>query len=267
MPSMGYQPALDGLRALSVIAVIFYHAGFAWMHGGFFGVEVFFVVSGFLITSLLLDERDQTSHTNLPQFWMRRARRLLPALFTVLAATAVWAVFAGTDEQQSQLRHDLPWATLYAGNWGQIIGEVPYYSGDPPLLRHVWSLAVEEQWYLVWPLAFVALRHSRLSRERDRVAARRRLGERDGVDVRPPRRRPGQPPVAFRRVRRGRPHQLHVPVDGDAGLGRVARRRRRLRVAAVAVAGSGDISGRLAARRDRACSRWRCSAASPRWRH
>jgi peptidoglycan/LPS O-acetylase OafA/YrhL len=165
MPSMGYQPALDGLRALSVIAVIFYHAGFAWMHGGFFGVEVFFVVSGFLITSLLLDERDQTSHTNLPQFWMRRARRLLPALFTVLAATAVWAVFAGSDEQQSQLRHDLPWATLYAGNWGQIIGGVPYYTGDPPLLRHVWSLAVEEQFYLVWPLAFVALRHSRLSRK------------------------------------------------------------------------------------------------------
>ena len=165
MPSMGYQPALDGLRALSVIAVIFYHAGFAWMHGGFFGVEVFFVVSGFLITSLLLDERDQTSHTDLPQFWMRRARRLLPALFTVLVATAIWAVFAGTDEQQSQLRHDLPWATLYAGNWGQIIGEVPYYSGDPPLLRHVWSLAVEEQWYLIWPLAFVALRHSRLSRK------------------------------------------------------------------------------------------------------
>ncbi len=125
MPSMGYQPALDGLRALSVIAVMFYHAGFSWMHGGFFGVEVFFVVSGFLITSLLLDELDQTSHTNLPQFWMRRARRLLPALFTVLAATAVWAVFAGTDEQQSQLRRDLPWATFYGGNWGQIIGDVP----------------------------------------------------------------------------------------------------------------------------------------------
>ena len=76
MPSMGYQPALDGLRALSVIAVIFYHAGFSWMRGGFFGVEVFFVVSGFLITSLLLDERDRTGRTNLPQFWLRRARRL-----------------------------------------------------------------------------------------------------------------------------------------------------------------------------------------------
>ena len=164
MPSMGYQPSLDGLRALSVIAVIFYHAGFSWMHGGFFGVEVFFVVSGFLITSLLLDERDRSGHTNLPQFWLRRARRLLPALFTVLAAVAAWSIVAGTDEQQSQLRRDLPWAIFYGGNWGQIVGGVPYYSGDPPLLRHVWSLAVEEQWYLVWPLAFVALRRSRLSR-------------------------------------------------------------------------------------------------------
>ena len=165
MPSMGYQPALDGLRALSVIAVIFYHAGFSWMRGGFFGVEVFFVVSGFLITSLLLDERDRTGRTNLPQFWLRRARRLLPALFTVLAAVAVWSVFAATDEQQSHLRRDLPWAIFYGGNWGQIVGGVPYYSGDPPLLRHVWSLAVEEQWYLFWPLAFVALRRSRLTRK------------------------------------------------------------------------------------------------------
>ena len=164
MPSMGYQPALDGLRALSVIAVIFYHAGFSWMHGGFFGVEVFFVVSGFLITSLLLDERDRSGHTNLGQFWLRRGRRLLPALFTVLAAVAVWSIFAATDEQQSQLRRDLPWAIFYGGNWGQIVGGVPYYSGDPPLLRHVWSLAVEEQWYLFWPLAFVALRRSRLTR-------------------------------------------------------------------------------------------------------
>ena len=98
---------------------------------------MFFVVSGFLITSLLLDERDRTGRTNLPQFWLRRARRLLPALFTVLAAVAVWSVFAATDEQQSHLRRDLPWAIFYGGNWGQIVGDVPYYSGDPPLLRHV----------------------------------------------------------------------------------------------------------------------------------
>ena len=164
VPSMGYQPALDGLRAVSVIAVILYHAGFSWMRGGFFGVEVFFVVSGFLITSLLVDEKERTGGTNLGSFWLRRARRLLPALFTVLAAVAVWALFAGTDAQQAQLRRDFPWAIFYAGNWGQILGDVPYYAGDPPLLRHLWSLGVEEQWYLVWPLLFVALSRTRLAR-------------------------------------------------------------------------------------------------------
>jgi peptidoglycan/LPS O-acetylase OafA/YrhL len=171
---MGYQPALDGLRAVSVIGVILYHAGFSWMRGGFFGVEVFFVVSGFLITSLLIDEEEQPagsaarSSSRLPidlkQFWLRRARRLLAALFAVLVAVALWSAFAGTDEQQSQLRRDLPWAIFYAGNWGQILGDVPYYAGEPPLLRHLWSLAVEEQWYLVWPLLFVGLSLTRLSR-------------------------------------------------------------------------------------------------------
>lgn len=161
---MGYQPALDGLRAVSVIAVIMYHAGFTWMRGGFFGVEVFFVVSGFLITSLLIDEHDQTGGTNLGQFWLRRARRLLPALFSVLVVVAVLAVFIGSDQQQSQLRRDMPWALFYVGNWGQILGGVPYYAGEPPLLRHLWSLAVEEQWYLLWPLGFLALSRTRLSR-------------------------------------------------------------------------------------------------------
>ena len=154
---MPYEPALDGLRALSVIAVICYHAGFTWMHGGFVGVEVFFVVSGYLITALLLDERDRSRRTNLPQFWLRRARRLLPALFMMLMVTAVWAMIAGRAAERAQLRRDLPWAIFYAGNWGQIIGGVPYWSADPPLLRHLWSLGVEEQWYLLWPLLFVVL--------------------------------------------------------------------------------------------------------------
>ena len=82
---MGYQPGLDGLRAISVVAVIVYHAGFTWMSGGFFGVEVFFVVSGYLITALLLDERESYHRVSLEQFWLRRARRLLPALFAMLA--------------------------------------------------------------------------------------------------------------------------------------------------------------------------------------
>lgn len=154
--AMGYQPSLDGLRALSVIGVLLYHGGFSWMNGGFLGVEVFFVVSGFLITSLLISERELTDRIDFREFWIRRARRLLPALFAMLIAVLVWASFFGTERQVSDLRRDVPWAVLYAGNWGQILGGVPYFGSDP-LLKHVWSLAVEEQWYLVWPLAFVGL--------------------------------------------------------------------------------------------------------------
>jgi peptidoglycan/LPS O-acetylase OafA/YrhL len=154
---MGYQPSLDGVRALSVVAVILYHAGFGWMTGGFFGVEVFFVVSGFLITSLLIEERDRTNRIDLRQFWVRRWRRLLPALFAMLLVVSVWAVFFGTAEQHSQLRRDLPWGILYLANWGQILSDTPYFAGTPTLLRHLWSLAVEEQWYLLWPLVFMGI--------------------------------------------------------------------------------------------------------------
>ena len=163
---MGYQPSLDGVRAVSVLAVILYHAGFSWAHGGFFGVEVFFVVSGFLITSLLIEERDTTGRVSLEQFWLRRWRRLLPALFAVLVVVGVWAVFFGDTEQHVQLRHDYPWGIFYLANWGQVFGKVAYFSGSPTLLRHLWSLAVEEQWYLLWPLAFIAL-HRRRGRSHD----------------------------------------------------------------------------------------------------
>ncbi len=156
-PSMGYQPSLDGVRAMSVIAVILYHAGFSWMHGGFFGVEVFFVVSGFLITSLLIEERDRTHRVDLWQFWVRRWRRLLPALFTMLLVIGVWAVFWGSAEQHTQVRRDYPWGILYLANWGQIFSKVAYFSGTPTLFRHLWSLAVEEQWYLIWPLVFMVI--------------------------------------------------------------------------------------------------------------
>lgn len=163
-PTIGYQPSLDGLRALSVAVVLLYHAGFSWMHGGFFGVEVFFVVSGFLITSLLLDERERSERVAFRQFWQRRARRLFPALYAVLLAVAMWAALVGTAEQQSQLRRDIVWSVFYVNNWGQILGDIPYFAGNPPLLRHLWSLAVEEQWYLLWPLLFVALMKIRLPR-------------------------------------------------------------------------------------------------------
>jgi len=160
-PRMGYQPSLDGIRAMSVIGVILYHAGFSWMHGGFFGVEVFFVVSGFLITSLLIEERDATKGIALKLFWQRRFRRLLPALAAVLVVIGVWAVFRGSAEQHSQLRHDYPWGIFYLANWGQIFSKVAYFSGTPTLFRHLWSLAVEEQWYAIWPLAFIAITRGR----------------------------------------------------------------------------------------------------------
>lgn len=163
-PAMGYQPSLDGLRALSVAVVLLYHAGFSWMHGGFFGVEVFFVVSGFLITSLLIDEHDRNHRVAFGKFWNRRARRLFPALYAVLLFVTVWAALAGTAEQQSQLRRDTVWSIFYINNWGQILGDVPYFAGEAPLLRHLWSLAVEEQWYLIWPLLFVAIMRVRLPR-------------------------------------------------------------------------------------------------------
>ena len=153
---MGYQSGLDGVRAVSVVAVILYHAGFDWMPGGFLGVEVFFVVSGFLITSLLLEERETSGRIRLRQFWMRRARRLLPALFAVLIAIGAWIALFGTARQQSDLHRDYLPGIFYFANWGQIFGGAQYFGNFSPL-RHLWSLAVEEQWYLVWPLAFVLL--------------------------------------------------------------------------------------------------------------
>ena len=167
-PAMGYQPGLDGLRAISVIAVILYHAGFGWMHGGFLGVEVFFVVSGYLITSLLLEEKERTGVVRLSQFWLRRARRLLPALFAVLIAVGIWVALFGTAQQQSDLHRDYLPGIFYFANWGQIFGGAQYFGNFSPL-RHLWSLAVEEQWYLLWPITFVLL-----TRRRGRAADRGR---------------------------------------------------------------------------------------------
>ena len=152
---MGYQPALDGLRALSVIAVILYHAGIHWIPGGFIGVEVFFVVSGFLITSLLIDEQHVSGKVSLKQFWIRRARRLLPALFTMLVVALVAVTFFA-KASAADFRRDVVPALAYFSNWWQIyFVETPYFAANSlPMLRHLWSLAVEEQWYVLWPVVF-----------------------------------------------------------------------------------------------------------------
>ena len=151
-----YIPGLDGLRALAVIAVLLYHAGLP-IFGGFLGVESFFVVSGFLITALLLVEWGHHGRIDLPAFWLRRARRLLPALFFMLAGTLIFASL-GPRGVSASLRDDTLAALAYVMNWRLIWSGQPYFDPlvRPPLLQHLWSLAVEEQFYLLWPALFVA---------------------------------------------------------------------------------------------------------------
>lgn len=165
-PTLPYLGGIDGLRAISVVAVIAYHADIGTVSGGFLGVEVFFAISGYLITSLLVGEHRKTGRISLKSFWARRARRLLPALYFLLTITVVAAVLFGTDAT-GRLRRDIPAALLYVSNWWQIIGKDSYFAqaGRPPLLRHLWSLAVEEQFYLLWPVV-VALVVGRVRRSR-----------------------------------------------------------------------------------------------------
>ena len=252
-PSMGYQPSLDGLRALSVAVVLLYHAGFSWMHGGFFGVEVFFVVSGFLITSLLIDEHDRNDRIAFAKFWNRRARRLFPALYAVLLFVGVWAALAGTAEQQSQLRRDTVWSIFYVNNWGQILGDVPYFAGEVPLLRHLWSLAVEEQWYLIWPLLFVALMRLRLSR---RVVGAIVVGAAFAVFVYMfwmQSRSADAARWATGDSRRGRSYQLPLPLHDHTIRRPPARRRRCVRLATLALEARGRCARRSTARPARSC--------------
>ncbi len=148
-------PGLDGLRALAVVAVLLYHAGLPWIPGGFLGVEVFFVLSGYLITALLLAEWRARGYVSLRAFWLRRARRLLPALYLLIFATLAFAVFFLPGEVVG-LRADALAAFGYVTNWYLVLGQESYFEavGRPSLLKHLWSLAVEEQFYLFWPLVF-----------------------------------------------------------------------------------------------------------------
>ena len=157
-----YLPGLDGLRAIAVIGVIIYHAHHDWLPGGFLGVEVFFVISGYLITLLLMGERERTGHVDLRQFWARRFRRLLPALYVMMAFVAVY-IAAFYPAAREQTRGDFLAGILYVSNWYEIFVGQGYGASEAfAPLRHLWSLAVEEQFYLVWPLVMVAiLRRSR----------------------------------------------------------------------------------------------------------
>jgi peptidoglycan/LPS O-acetylase OafA/YrhL len=164
--ALGYVPALDGLRALAVVAVLLYHAGVGWMTGGYLGVDLFFVLSGFLITRLLLDEWATTGRIDLVQFWRRRAARLLPAVLILLAVCPL--VF----RDRSRLGGDVLATAGYVANWRLVVGDVSYFQQfeAPSPLQHTWSLAIEEQWYVVWPVV-VALGVALLRTRRGRIVA------------------------------------------------------------------------------------------------
>jgi peptidoglycan/LPS O-acetylase OafA/YrhL len=155
-PHIAYRPGLDGLRAIAVAAVFLYHSRIDWLPGGFLGVDLFFVLSGYLITSLLLVEWEARNRIDLRRFWLRRARRLLPALVVVVLGSLVLAsIFARQD--LAHTRSDVVSSLLYYANWHEIIANHSYFNlmGNPSLLQHTWSLGVEEQFYIVWPLLLV----------------------------------------------------------------------------------------------------------------
>ncbi|MDR7236380.1 acyltransferase family protein [Neobacillus drentensis] len=148
-----YLVGLDGLRGLAVLSVIFYHIGFPWASGGFLGVVVFFVLSGYLITDLIMTEWEQRGRIDLKNFWIRRARRLLPAMLAMLVIIIGW-VSLFLPHLLETLQADALAALLYISNWWYIFHHQSYFDSfqSPSLLTHFWSLAVEEQYYLFWPL-------------------------------------------------------------------------------------------------------------------
>jgi peptidoglycan/LPS O-acetylase OafA/YrhL len=148
-----YIPAIDGLRALAVIAVLLYHLGFSWIPGGFLGVDLFFVISGYVITRLLLDSIQRSGGLDLRGFYAGRIRRLLPPLLFMLVITAIFVGVWAPDSMRRFLT-DAPFALTGLMNWWLVFKEQDYFEsfGRPPLLQHTWSLGVEAQYYLVWPL-------------------------------------------------------------------------------------------------------------------
>lgn len=157
-PKSRYIPALDGLRTLAVVAVVLYHLNLTWAQGGLLGVTIFFVLSGYLITRLLLNEVAKTGRINLKSFWIRRIRRLFPAVVTVVVVTcALCTIF--NHVMLTKMRPDILPSLLFFNNWWQIAQNVSYFNalGDPSPLTHFWSLAIEEQFYLIWPPLLFAM--------------------------------------------------------------------------------------------------------------
>ena len=151
-------PAIDGLRAIAVTAVIFYHLGFAWIPGGFLGVDLFFVISGYVITRLLLDSIARSGGLDLRGFYKARARRLLPPMVFMIVVTAFYISIWAQDSVKRFLT-DTPFSLSGLMNWWLVAKEQDYFEaiGRPPLLQHTWSLAVETQFYLVWPVLLLII--------------------------------------------------------------------------------------------------------------
>ncbi|HEX8753901.1 MAG TPA: acyltransferase family protein [Solirubrobacterales bacterium] len=160
-----YMPGLDGLRAIAVLSVIAFHLGFGWAPGGLLGVAIFFTLSGYLITDILLSQLSARGRIKLGAFWLGRARRLLPALFVMLAIVIAWVTVFG-PAQPDQFRKAVLSAVFYVNNWEQIFANVSYFARFAPEgpLNHLWSLSVEEQFYILWP--FLLLLGVKLVHER-----------------------------------------------------------------------------------------------------
>ena len=161
--SQRYLPGLDGLRALAVGAVVAYHMDLGWAQGGLLGVGVFFTLSGYLITDLLLGQYERTGGLQLADFWLRRARRLLPALFVMLTVVVAWVTLLDRPLLPA-VRGAASASAVYVTNWWLIAQHSSYFAqfAPPSPLDHLWSLAVEEQFYLIWPwLLWLGLRWKR----------------------------------------------------------------------------------------------------------
>ncbi|HCT99601.1 MAG TPA: hypothetical protein DF614_05960 [Methylococcaceae bacterium] len=148
-----YLSYLDGLRALAIVSVLLFHGDNNWLHGGFLGVEIFFVISGFIISKLLFDELQQNGRIDLGRFWVRRLRRLLPAAFAMMLSTWICVLLLFPNEI-NQISEDLPYGVSFLNNWNYIINERSYFEliGRPRLFEHLWSLGIEFQFYVLWAL-------------------------------------------------------------------------------------------------------------------
>ena len=177
-PNQRYMPGLDGLRAIAVLGVIAYHLNFSWAPGGLLGVGVFFTLSGYLITDILLGQVERGG-IRLKSFWLARARRLLPALFLMLIVVVAWATVFG-PHQAPDFRWAVASAATYINNWWLIFHDVSYFAQfeAPGPLNHLWSLSIEEQFYIVWPF-LVMIGVKVIHEARLPGGVRPRLGDRD----------------------------------------------------------------------------------------